>query len=298
MSTAIAILSYRRGHALRAFMVSLREHCTDHQLAVFEDCGNADDTCAWLKQSAKFVKEDTELAAERWEGFDYVAFLGTRNLGVSGNSNRALHWFMHETDCDHLCLCNDDLIAKGDFTKIYAEAHKATGIGLFCFSDWTDDDNKPVPVRDRGRVIHMLTRRKGIMMSMTRKMVDRIGYFDAEAFGKFGDEHNDYTNRAAQAGFLNLKGQAQHCLDVPCKLLSSVDVPSSINPIDKSKFDAEAALQLNVAAGRYPSSDPRRAFSLGGYSRFAGAYSGAGIAVWSLRRMGYAVVDGFAPDTV
>ena len=149
MSSAIAILSYRRGHALRAFMVSLREHCTGRPLAVFEDCGNADDTCAWLKQSAKLVGPDQELAAELWEGFDYEAYLGWRNLGVSGNSNRALRWFERHPEHDHLCLCNDDLIALGDFPGAYAKAHAklsqppATPLGLFCFSDLKNGQGGP-----------------------------------------------------------------------------------------------------------------------------------------------------------
>ena len=296
MSSAIAILSYRRGHALRAFMVSLREHCTGRPLAVFEDCGNADDTCAWLKQSAKLVGPDQELAAELWEGFDYEAYLGWRNLGVSGNSNRALRWFERHPEHDHLCLCNDDLVAKGDFTVPYAEAHKATGVGLFCFNDWTDDENKPVPIRDRGRVLHLLPRRKGIMMSMTRKLFEKVGYFDAETFGKFGDEHNDFTNRAAHAGFLNVRGQPQHCLDIPCALLAHQEVPPSVNLLDKAKLDREAANQLAIAGGRYASVGPWRPFTLGGYSRFAGGYEGADLHVWSLRRLGYEVVDGFVPD--
>jgi hypothetical protein len=279
-------------------MISLREHCAGYPLAVFEDCGNADDTCDWLRQSAKLAGPDEELAADRWEGFDYTAFLGWRNLGVSGNSNRAIRWFIRDTQCTHLCLCNDDLEARGDFPAEYATAHKATNVGLLCFNDWEDDENKPVVIRDRGRPLHLLPRRKGIMMSMTRKLVDRIGYFDAEGFGKFGDEHNDFTNRAAQAGFMSVRGAPQHCLDIPCKTLAHQEVPTSISPVDKLKLDRESAQLLQIACGRYAMTDPFRPFTLGGYARQAAGRDGAGIHVWSLRRLGYELVDGWVDDQV
>ena len=299
MSTAIALLTYRRVQSLRTFLTSIREHCPGYPMAVFEDMGNSVDTVQWLTQSAKFHGTDAELAADRWDGFDYTAFIGNRNLGVSGNSNRAIRWFLRDTDCDHLCLCNDDLEARGDFTKVYADAHKASGIGLFCFSDWDDEDHKPVVIRERGRVYHLLTRRKGIMMSMTRKLVERIGYFDAEMFSKFGNEHNDYTNRAAQAGCMSIRGQPQHCIDVPCPALAHSEVQSSISPIEKPKLDAEADKLMEIAANRYPLTDPYRYFSLGGYTRFAGAYAGAGIHVVVLRQqMKYDMVEDYVPDLV
>ena len=297
MSTAIALLTYRRAQSLRTFLTSIREHCPGYPMAIFEDMGNSDDTAQWLTQSAKFHGVDAELAADRWDGFDYTAFIGNRNLGVSGNSNRAIRWFMRDTTCDHLCLCNDDLEARGDFTKVYADAHKASNIGLFCFSDWDDEDHKPVVIRDRGRVYHLLTRRKGIMMSITRKLVERIGYFDAEMFSKFGNEHNDYTNRAAQAGFMSIKGQPQHCIDVPCPALAHQDVPSSINLAEKPKLDAEADRAMEIVANQYPFVDPYRDFSLGGYGMWVGAYANSGIHVATLRRlMNYGLIEDYVPD--
>jgi hypothetical protein len=298
-TTAIAILTYRRAQALRTFMTSLREHCPGYPVAVFEDMGNVDDTRRWLTQSAAFKEHDAELEADRWEAFDYTAFLGTRNVGVSGNSNRAIRWFLRDMPgFDHLCLCNDDLEAKGDWPAVYADAHRFfPALGLFCFSDWFDDESKFVPIRERGRVLRFLPVRKGAMMSITRKLLDRIGYFDAETFGKFGDEHNDFTNRAAQAGFMTVRGQPQHCLDVPCDLLAHQEAQPSISPIEKPALDRESASALSIASGRYPFTEPCRPFTLGGYSRMAGAYAGAGIHMYSLRRMNYdAVVHGWVPD--
>ena len=298
MKSCCAILTFRRAQVLRNFLASIREHCPGYPMAVFEDMGNSDDTVQWLTQSAKFKEVDEELAADRWEGFDCTVFIGNRNLGVSGNSNRAIRWFLRDTDCDHLLLCNDDLEAKGDFTKVYAAAHQASGIGLFCFSDWDDEEHKPVIMRDRGRIYHVLLRRKGIMMSMTKKLVSRIGFFDAELFGKVGQEHCDYTNRAAQAGFMNIQGKPQHCIDVPCDLLAHQEAQSSVSPVEKVKLDREADVMLDIAVNRYPLIDPYRPFSLGGYSKFAGAYAGAGIHVYSLRELGYTLVDGYAPDLI
>lgn len=196
--SAIAILTYRRQNVLATMLSGLQQHCGHYRTAVFEDCGQRDGT-ADLLQAGRTPKPRRDLMAVEFEAKDInhpqlnyrnlEVFMGTRNLGVAANSNRAIRWFMEETKADHLCLCNDDLHVDGDFVKLYARGHADLGTELFCFGDFTHHPSyKWTTYRVRGYGVKFMGRMTGIMMSMTRSLVDKIGYFDA-AFGQFGQEH-------------------------------------------------------------------------------------------------------------
>ena len=142
--------------------------------------------------ATRWVLEDPAVA--NYPNVD--VYLGDRNLGVAGNSNRILKIFM-DGDWDHLCLCNDDIFVEGDFVDTYARAHQDLGVGLFCFCNFTvaspaisghPDTYKWTTYPMRGWKVKFLPRFTGIMMSVTRKTVEAAGYFDT-SFGQFGEEH-------------------------------------------------------------------------------------------------------------
>lgn len=193
-------------------MFGLHEYCSFYRTAIFEDCGQRDNTADML-QRGRLLKPRPDLMAVEYEVPETVGdvtfpntrvFMGSRNLGVTGNSNRALKWFMDETDADHLCLCNDDLYVDGDFVKFYGQAHKDLNVGLFCFCDFTGETYRWTTYPWRGYRVKLMPRFTGIMMSITRDLLKKVGYFDA-AFGQFGEEHScpagspvwmgDYTHK-------------------------------------------------------------------------------------------------------
>jgi len=279
MNSAIAILTYRRFESLKLFLNQVTEWCKDVPIAVFEDCGQMDETEEYLVRGATFVRRDFSLEADVYtkeiNGCKVEIFLSHENAGVTGNSNKAIKWFM-ETKCDHLCLCNDDLEVSGPFHKTYAAAHEKLGIGLLCHCDFEGEAYKWVVVKARGIQVKLLTRMTGIMMSFTRAVVDRIGYYDAYNF-TFGQEHCDYTNRARLTGFINLNGVAQHCLDVVCPELKHQEVESSLTDSEKLKYNADADVMIQVVGSRRPTSDTFVGYSTGRCSRVAGARDGVGI---------------------
>jgi hypothetical protein len=296
MTPAIAILTFRRSPVLRACLESIRQHCPGYRLAIFEDCANFDDTAQWLAAGSTRQPDDPELAAEVWQAFDYTAFLGARNLGVSGNTNRAIRWFERDCpECDQLLVLNDDVLATGDFPKAYGDAHQAFKVGLWCFCDFTSEEYQPVPLMVKGKTVHVLPRMTGMAMSLTRRVVEDVGYFEADVFGKFGEEHVSYTHRCRFSGHLKVNGVDQHCLDVPGVPLASQPVGSSINPNDKPVLDSQASQAMQYAAAQYQFTSPYRPFSLG-MPRFVGAYGGTGMQAHLLRRLGdITVVDGWVP---
>src|SRR5208337_506877 len=267
----IAILTYRRLPAFKTMLAGVQEYCPSCRLGVFEDCGNTDDTASFLRQDFSGVQRD-DLMAEQYHRTDYFdVFLGTRNLGVAGNSNRAIKVFMDETDCDHLLLCNDDLHVLGDFAAFYGQAHQDLGTKFFAFTDfWHLPTHRWVICRCRGYRVKVFPRMTGIMMSTTRAMIQKVGYFDTR-FGKFGEEHSDWTNRIRFLGGIQLDGMDQPCLDVePTNpdgsagkpVLRPQDVPTSVIGEERKREDALSVERMREAAIRYATHSHFRPFTL------------------------------------
>ncbi len=290
MKTCVAVLTYRRLGPLKRLLEGLNANLSACPLGIFEDCANFDDTAGFLTVGAEPLGRDGELEAHAYRlgGVNRTAFLGTRNLGVAGNSNRALRWFMRQTDCDHLLLCNDDLIVEGDVAAEYARAHTTLKVGLFSFCDFKDPEYAGPVVKVLGIDVRMVMRMTGMMMSVTRAVVERIGYFDP-TFGRFGQEHCDYQNRAKFSGFSDLRGKPQMQLDIVSKTLRSSGDASSITPSEKRAFDQYSDEALRRTCAMYQTRAWYRPFRLLHGSR-AGAYGGVGIPVGNLEELGYELV--------
>jgi uncharacterized protein len=223
--SCITVLTYNRENVLKIALQGLKKHCKA-PVAVFEDYGFKDETRKLLAQGKCMSRPDLE--AEQFDGPDFTAFLGTANLGVAGNTNRALKWFM-ESDCDHLLLCNDDFEVLGDFASFYAKAHRELGMGLFCFCDHEEPEYQPKVIPRNGYTLHLLPRPTGLVISVTREVIEKIGYFDVR-YGRYGQEHVSFNYRAGLAGFLTVDGEMQASIDVklPQVLLKNQNVFTAI----------------------------------------------------------------------
>lgn len=281
------------------------QHCPQYACVVSEDCGQRDASSSFLTAGRAHI-ERPDLMAVQWvtptvdKNFDPVpvvsnypntqVLMGATNLGVTGNSNRILKFFM-EGDWDHLLLCNDDLHVDGDFAKFYGQAHTDTGVGLFCFCDFTHHESyKWTTYRWRGYGMKFMPRFTGIMMSITRELVEKVGYLDAE-FGKFGEEHCDYTIRCRMAGGIRCENQDMNCLDVEHKLLRHQDVATSVTGPARAHADQEASQVMRRAAFEYRFRNYYRPFRLT-YPVMASGYYGAGIPCRQLEQIGYKLATG------
>lgn len=294
MKSAVAVLTFNRVEALQTLLDGLLSHCAQYPIAIFEDCGQLDATAAFLTHERARSADQSlakELLAEEWElpgqpggasaGRPYQVFLGSKNLGVAGNSNRALRWFnQRHPDCDHLCLLNDDLHVLGDFVKVYGDAHADIGIGMFCFCDFEGETYRWENRRVIGRSgalysLKLMPRMTGIMMSMTRDCTDTIGYFDPRV-GLFGEEHCDYTNRARQAMKIAINGQDVGCVDLAHQALAHQEVPTSVSGADRERADAEASQAMALMCSEYPYRHPYRPYLLS-YPKMVSGRDGMGI---------------------
>jgi len=269
-NTAIAVITYRRLPALNAMLLGLEAHCKHYPVGIFEDCGMRDGTSAFLSRGTPVDRDDL-LATRHQFSSNTHAFLGKRNLGVAGNSNRAIKWFMDDTQADHLCLCNDDLHVLGDFPAFYNQAHKDLDCGFFCFNDfWESVSHRWVIARCRVYRVKIFPRMTGIMISTTRKCIEKVGYFDTR-FGKFGEEHCDWNNRMRFAKVIQLDGLDQPCMDVEpsnpdgsaaLPLLKHQDVPTSVSGDEREREDRIAVQRIKEAAVRYTTEHYYRPFGL------------------------------------
>lgn len=299
MKIAIAVLTYRRSKTLQTMLDGLGQFCAKYPTAVFEDCGQRDDTAAVLQRGRRpryesaymahvYTQESSDCA---YPGVD--VYMGDRNLGVAGNSNRALRWFMQRTNADYLMLCNDDLHVLGDFAEFYAQGSADLGVEHFCFCDFTHHPSyKWMAYRVRGYGVKFLPRFTGIMMTFTRKLLERVGYFDAQ-FRKFGQEHCDMTIRCRFAGGVRLEGQDMNCLDLEHALLRHQDCGTSVDGPERRQADAEADAVMQRCSNDYRWRHWHRPYRLV-LPEFAGGYSGGGIPVSNLLNCGYQLVTDLA----
>lgn len=264
MKVSAAVLTWNRFSSLKTFCEGYEKHCAKHQLAIFEDGGTRDDTVGFILKAARLEGhkqiERPELAALEIKALDgHTVFLGRNNLGVAGNTNRALRWFMEDTDSDYLCLCNDDLVIKGDFLEFYAKALVDTGIGLFCFCGFNTPEFGYKRVTYKGYTLKSLSRMTGAMMAIPRGLVQEIGYFDT-CFGKFGEEHCAYTNRARGRGYQDVNGEPHVCLDVEHCLLEHAEVESTMQ--GQAKAEADRAAHIGTQSVDYANDGFYRPFQL------------------------------------
>lgn len=301
MSTSlIGILTYRRLHALKTMLSGIDKHCPQYSCVVSEDCGNRDSTEDFMRAGRMPVPRN-DLMADLYEtpevrpmnandetpaNYPNVKMLlGHRNLGVAKNSNKIIKYFM-DGPWDHLCLCNDDLNVKGDFVKFYAQAHKDLGVGLLCFTDFAYDESyKWTTYKWRGYGIKFMPRFIGIMMSFSRELLEKVGYFDPE-FGQFGEDHSDMTIRSRFAGGIRIEGQDMNCLDVEHELLSHQDVETSVVGPERKRANTEASKVMQRAAFEYKMRHYHRPYHLN-YPVMASGYYGAGIPCRQLEQIGY-----------
>lgn len=277
MSSAIAILTYQRKDVLKKTLDSLCKHVPkDYPVAIFDDCSLRDNTIEWLRSISTEPVElqgfKTLLDSIECEGFIITyggrrieVFAGKENLGVAANSNRAIRWFELATlGFEHLFLCNDDLTFLGDAVTAYRQAHKEIDVGLLCFNNLKDEAHQWQTFKFRGHTLKAFRMMTGAVMSMTANVIKSIGYFDP-SFGKFGEEHCDYTNRARMKGFLNVMDRPQICLDVefsPPVIDHQHEAESSVTGQDRKVCDQVASQAMQAKASVYRTGQVFQAFRL------------------------------------
>ena len=310
MTSAIAILTYQRQDVLKKTLDTLVKTIPAMvPVAIFDDFSLRDNTVEWLRSQPDLTEGGNRELCDTieadsftimYEGRRVEVFSGRQNLGVAANSNRALKWFETSTiGYDHLLLANDDLIFNGNVVAAYAQAHTDLEIGLFCFNNLKDDQHRWMTTSYRGYKLKVFQMMTGAAMSMTKGLINTIGYFDP-AFGKFGEEHCDYTNRARIRGFMKVTGVNQVCIDVDFKpqvLDHQHDAASSVTPMEKEACDAIATQTMRDKLNSYGQGQVYVPFKLR-HIRFVSGHAGFGAGIRPQNMPGYTEARFIPPSPV
>ena len=195
---------------LRRCVESVRVHTLpeDRCLILIDDASTDPDIAAYF----------AELATGSVPGLELLC--NPENLGFVASTNRgmALH-----RDRDVLLLNSDTIVTAGWLQKIRRCADSDPCIGTITpFSNNAEICSFPVFCRDnplaelppieqiaaalaaRSPTYPDLPTAVGFCMFIRRRLIDRIGTFDAATFGQGYGEENDFCMRAAAAGFRNV----------------------------------------------------------------------------------------------
>ena len=201
----IIIPVYNGYDDLQLCMPSVLKHTdlTKHRLILINDCSPDERIAPYLDSFA---------------GEHILVLHNEKNMGFSANVNKGM---AQSEDRDVLLLNSDTIVTAGWLDKIIACAYREESIGTvtplsnsatLCSVPVMCQDN-PMPenvtVEEYAGLIETcsliryprITVAVGFCMYIKRSVIDDIGVFDAETFGRGYGEENDFCNRAEQAGY-------------------------------------------------------------------------------------------------
>jgi GT2 family glycosyltransferase len=169
-----------------------------------------------LKETQLFLEEFKEAHAQ----YNIVILENESNLGFVGTVNKGMQFSNH----DVVLLNSDTVVTKGWLRKMNAAAysdHKiatvspfsnsATILSLpnFCEDNdlpegYTPDELNALVERYFPKIHLALPTAHGFCMYIKRLVLNEVGLFDEEKFGKGYGEENDFSNRCLLAGYNNV----------------------------------------------------------------------------------------------
>ena len=200
----IVIPVYNGYEDIQLCMDSIRRH-TDlgkHRVLLINDCSPDERIRPWLDAQA---------------GENVVVLHNEKNQGFSANVNKGMLY----SDRDVILLNSDTIVTKGWVEKIQACAYlsrrnatvtplsnSATlcSVPVFCRDNpvpenVTVDEYAALIERCSLRRYPRITVAVGFCMYIKRQVIEEVGLFDAETFGRGYGEENDFCNRCEQMGY-------------------------------------------------------------------------------------------------
>ncbi len=203
----IVIPVYNGYEDIQRCMDSVRKH-TDlekHRVLLINDCSPDERIRPYLDGQA---------------GNHVVVLHNEKNQGFSANVNKGMAY----SDRDVILLNADTIVTKGWVEKIQACAYRSrrtatvtplSNSATLCSVPIMCQDN-PVPehvtVDEYAALIERcslhryprITVAVGFCMYIKRQVIEEVGFFDAETFGRGYGEENDFCNRCEQLGYIHV----------------------------------------------------------------------------------------------
>lgn len=204
----IIIPVYNGYEDLQLCIASVKKHTdlTRHRVILINDCSPDERIRPYLDGLA---------------GDGILVYHNEKNLGFSGNVNRGIAMAGKR---DVILLNSDTIVTRNWVEKIVSCGYREEAIGTVTpLSNCATLCSVPVFCRDNqipenftpdsyGELIEKCSLRRypkitvavGFCMFIKRCVIEDIGYFDAETFGRGYGEENDFCNRAEQAGYCHV----------------------------------------------------------------------------------------------
>jgi glycosyltransferase involved in cell wall biosynthesis len=182
-----AVTTYKKNMALRIFLDTLLAKADPEALSHVVIC---DDN---YPEAECVYKEFEPLFKGK------LVYIGGANLGIARNKNRGIWYFLEKTEDDHLLLFDDDIefLSPGlEGLLVLAKWPHITG-----YLDNYEDPGTKKPFLEIFQPAHetedlwFCYGSQGVMLYMTRDIVKKVMYFNTDWKGKYGFEHDAYSNR-------------------------------------------------------------------------------------------------------
>lgn len=212
-SVDIVIPVYNGYDFLEPLFKSIYQGTTSiHRIIVINDCSPDVRIAEFLQNAIKYKNQYCN---------EFIVVNNPENLGFVQTINSSLTYLQN----DFVILNTDVEVPHGWLERLMlpfetqsniASTTPFTNSGTICsFPAWLDDNKLPFSLDCNAvdKVFHDVNLIKtqqemptgvGFCMGMNRALVEKIGLFDAETFGKGYGEENDWCQRAIKAGYKNL----------------------------------------------------------------------------------------------
>jgi hypothetical protein len=175
----IAITTLNRCDMVLNLVAKIREFTEmDYELVICDD-GSTDATKSALLASGQ-------------------VFIGGTQRGIAWNKNRGIFFLLNVLKCDVILLLDDDIVPTiAGWEAEWVEAASRYGHVNYALPSIRDKIKSGAStVADPGLSADI----PGCAMAFSRTVLAQIGYFDTR-FGRYGNEHTDFSFRAIRAGF-------------------------------------------------------------------------------------------------
>lgn len=200
----ICILSYNRGDSLLRLINSIKRNTDLSRTTVIisDDCSTDQKTIRILDD----LRSDTR----------FTIIKNSKNLGVSGNTNRLLRCAQR---FEHVFLLNDDVeILKDGWENFYISNSRKSGIHHFCYRQngvygAKSSDVKNAVVNSVS-LIRVDQKPHGAFLYISNSALKKCGYFN-EQYATYGMEHVDWSMKPCEfglqpEGFFDIDGSSEY----------------------------------------------------------------------------------------
>ncbi len=212
-SVDIIICVYNAYEDVKKCIQSVIENTTKPYQIILVDDNSAELTASYLIDvskkytNIKLIRNDSDL-----HGYTYAANIGLKNstadycIMLNSDTVVSEHWL------DNMIACaeSDDkigIVGPLSNTASWQSVPKLTDDdGDWCHNiipeNFTISDVAKMIERNSGRIYPKVPLLNGFCLMIKREVINEIGYFDEENFGRGFAEEDDYNTRAVKAGFL------------------------------------------------------------------------------------------------